>query len=169
MRTETRFPATGGFYTVAVGCDVEADPANIDRAIERLEAAMTPADRDQCEDWITALQAACARRNDGENIAEVAYDLYTDALRQYPADVAKAACVGIATKPGLNWFPVLGELTEKCDALASPRKHMLAGLKRSLAKPLPALEKDTAPEPEDRKAYVASLLRGFTRPLNPND
>lgn len=154
------FPQSGGFYEVAEGCDLSVtDPANIAPAIEKLEAAMTPATADDCEDWLTMLQAACARRNDSEDGASVAYDLYAAALRQYPADVAKAACMGMATRRGVNWFPTLGELLEQCDKLVGPRKAMLASLKAPrLAEPAPVNRK---PETEaERRAFVASLLKG---------
>lgn len=155
------FPPSGGFYDVAVGCDVSViDGANIPAAIDKLEAAMTPAQADECEDWLTMLQAACARRNDSEEGASVALDLYTAALRQYPADVAKGACMQMATRRGTNWFPTLGELLQICDTLAGPRRAMLSALKRP-AKPMPSLDRDTVPEPEDRKAYVNEMLAGF--------
>ncbi len=161
-RYETRFPPSGGFYDVAVGCDVTGDLANVTQAAERLEAAMTPAESDECEEWLAMLQAACARRNDSEAGANVALSLYTAALRQYPADVAKAACINIATKRGTNWFPTLGELMAELDHLAAPRRSMLAALRNPrLAPPAPVNRK---PETEEeRRAYVASLLAGIAR------
>ena len=159
------FPPSGGFYEVAVGCEVSVmDPASIAPAIEKLEAAMTPATADDCEDWLTMLQAACARRNDSEEGASVAFDLYSAALRQYPADVAKAACMGMATRRGVNWFPTLGELLEQCDKLAGPRQAMLAALKSPrLAPPEPVNRK---PQTEaERRAFVAATLAGlFKKP-----
>jgi hypothetical protein len=159
----TMFPPNGGFYEVAVGCDVSViDQANIAPAIEKLEAAMTPANSDECEDWLMMLQAACARRNDSEDGATVALDLYTAAIRQYPADVAKAACMGMATRRGVNWFPTLGELLEQCDKLAGPRKAMIAALKSPrLAPPQPVNRK---PETEaERRAFVAATLAGMLK------
>lgn len=87
---------------------------------------MTPAEPEQVERWVIGLQAATAGGKRSEEGAEAAFDLFTTALRQYPADVARDACQILAVG---KWFPTLGEVTAACDRLAGPRRTMLQGLK----------------------------------------
>jgi len=158
-QVKATFPASGGWVDVVVGCDIAlADEADVERAIQRVEAAMTPATADECEDWLAMMQAACARRADSEETATVALDLYSAALRQYPADVAKAACIQFATRRGTNWFPALGELLEVADRMARPRQAMLAVLRN----PPPALPIPKQREPKEvREKAVADLMAGL--------
>jgi len=153
------FPASGGWIDVVVGCDITlADGADVGRAIQRVEAAMTPATSDECEDWLAMMQAACARRADSEETATVALDLYSAALRQYPADVAKAVCIQFATRRGTNWFPALGELLEVADRMAKPRQAMLAALRSP--PPAPPIPKQREPKDVRDKA-LADLMAGY--------
>ncbi len=160
-RTELRFPKGGGFREVVVGVDVEADdPDAVEAAIAKVEAAMTPGTADDCDGWLVMLQAACAKRAESEVAAEVALTLYSAALRQYPADVAKAACMHFALRRGTNWFPALGELLEVADRLVEPRKAMLAALKA------PAVQRAITRQREPvevRRAVIAELMAGFKR------
>lgn len=87
---------------------------------------MTPAEPDQVEGWLIALQVATAGGKRSEESVEAAFNLFSAALRQYPADVARDACQTLAVG---KWFPTLGELTGACDRLAAPRRVMLQGLK----------------------------------------
>lgn len=164
LRTEWRFPQSGGSYPVVTGCAFKVDDeANIPAAIAKIEQAMTPATLDQCEGWLVMLQAATARRSDTDATAAVQYALYASELRQWPADVAKAACLSLARgKPGLsgpNWFPTLAELAQECETLAGPRHIMLARLK--CWKPPEPERIPTArgiPEPtEEEKARVRQM------------
>lgn len=134
----------GPAYRVTVGCDFNiGDEGNIPAALDKIEQAMTPATTEQCEGWLVMLQAATARRTDSEMTSAAAYNLYAAELRQWPADVAKAACERIARgRPGhsgTNWFPTLAELVSECERHAATRKAMLAGLKRYSPAPEPHL------------------------------
>lgn len=128
------------------------DHGKIPAAIEKLSQAMTPGTADQCEAWLVMLQAATARRNDSEAGSAVAYSLYASELRQWPADVARAACERLARGKGLgggaNWFPTLAELVAECERQAAPRKVLLASLSRWA----PEAERPTRPTGDDREA-----------------
>jgi len=152
---EGRYPEGKPAYYVTVGCDlVVGNPANIPAAIARIENAMTPATRDQCENWLAMMQAALAggrRSNEG---AALALDLYSGALARYPADVARKACTDLATRPhnGSAWFPALPELIAECDRQASPRQALLTALKGWK----PPTEADLLDEEARSWAYAAA-------------
>lgn len=156
---ESRFPKEGGWIDVVIGADLKlADTADLARAIERVEAAMTPAEQDQVDEWLAMTQAACARRPASEETAEVVLSLYSAAMRQYPADVARAACMHFATKRGTNWFPALGELLEVADRMALPRQMMLATLRN----PPKEAGQPFVREPADvRKTKAAEIMAGL--------
>ena len=153
------FPKNGEPYDKIVGVEMAlTDNADLPRAIERMQAAMTPASADEVEDWLTMMQAACAKRAESEDSANVALSLYTAALQQVPADVAKAACMHFATKRGTNWFPSLGELLEVTDRLTLPRQAMLD----ALLHPPPGLAIPKQRElKETRAAALAEVMAGY--------
>ena len=164
LKTENRFPVDGGYYSVVVGCTYEiADPANVAPAAAKLRAAMTPATADQVEGWLVLLQAATAARPASEASAAVAYALYASELRQYPADVAKAACANLARgeRGKVTWFPTLGEVIDACEELGHNRKAMLLGLEGWYPKP----ERGTPTEPpqrsEEDKQRVRDMLASY--------
>ena len=100
----------------------------IDRDRQRVEAVMIAATYDQAEEWLVALQAATAGGKRSEASATVALDLYAGCLLQFPADVAKAACVALALSE--DWFPPLAKLNAKCEALVEERVRMLAAIRK---------------------------------------
>lgn len=139
-RTEMRFPVDGRAYPVTVGCAFDVkDHGAIPAALDKIEQALTPASPEHCEGWLVMLQAATAHRADSGATSAVAYSLYAAELRQWPADVAKAACERLARgkvgNSGTNWFPTLAELVSECERLASNRKAIYAGLKRYVREP----------------------------------
>lgn len=137
IQRESRFPAGGGYVSVPVRCGIALEPhANPRQALVWLEAATTPPTSEQAGEWLTALQAATAGGRRSEAGTEMAYELYAGALRRYPADVARAACVELATQPrkGGNWFPTLSDLIAVCERLATPRVLMIAAVRRALGK-----------------------------------
>lgn len=157
VRTEGRFPSDGPAYRVVVGCDFTVeDPANLPAAISKVRQAMTPASVDQCEGWLVMLQAATAHRQSSDASSAAAYALYASELRQWPADVAKAACErlarGRAGTTGTVWFPTLAELVRECERMAAPRQAMLASLERWHPAPvLPLAHSRGRPTDEDRE------------------
>lgn len=127
-----RYPKSGGFRVHATGARVlpGSDAENIPQAASRMRAALTGPTKEQAEDWLVMLQAACAGGRRSEIGATVALELYAGCLMRFPADVAKAACMRLALnpRPGGNWFPTLAEINEACEALASSRRLMTHAL-----------------------------------------
>lgn len=129
---EARFPEGCAPMVVTAGYEIViSEPQQVPAAIGRIESAMTPADREKCEDWLVMLQAALAGGKKSAVAASVALELYVGALRRYPADVAKRACEDLATKPraGGAWFPALPELVAELERQAAPRKALLDALR----------------------------------------
>lgn len=161
-RAEYRFPEGGQPYSVVSGYDLTIeDEAQIPAALAKIEQALTPATAEQCETWLVMLQAATARRADSEMSAAVAYTLYASELRQWPADVAKAACERLARgKPGLsgpNWFPTLAEVVQECERFAAPRKALYLSLQHW--KPAPAYFPTARGVPEPSAEDKAAVHR----------
>jgi hypothetical protein len=163
LRVETRFPPEGGFYTVVAGCHFDGmTPDKREAAVAKVRAAMTPPTLEQAENWLVALQAACAPNRRSEANTAVALELYAGALCRYPADVAKQACMELALRHPrageTNWFPTLGELDAACQLRAAPRRAMLQALETWSPKP-----KREELSPEQRKAMAAELIRAVAR------
>jgi hypothetical protein len=151
VKVETRmmFPENGKPYPVPSGSSVAAmDPDAVNRAVSRLQAATAPADHDQVEAWVIGLQVATAGGKRSEAGTEAAFNLYTAALRKYPADVAREACNELATG---KWFPTLGELIAVCDKLSGPRQAMLTALQNWK----PQTERERLTELADEWLYLA--------------
>lgn len=127
-----RYPKSGGFLAQTVGASVlpGSDAASLPQAASRMRSALTGPTKEQAEDWLIMLQAACAGGRRSEVWATVALELYAGCLMRFPADVAKAACMRLALdpRPGGNWFPTLAELNAMCDALSSSRRLMAHAL-----------------------------------------
>lgn len=129
---EGRFPVTGGYYNIAVGCNVGGIGKNLPAAIAKIEAAMTPPTKEQAEQWLVMLQAATVGARRSDEMTMIQYEMFSGHLMRFPADVAKAACEKLSLgKPGVAWMPTLGEINSECEKLASPRQCMLAALKRA--------------------------------------
>lgn len=128
---ENRFPEGAAPYRVAVGCSVEVTTREqAVAAAERFQGAMIPATRNQAEEWFYALRLATAGGAKSEMDEAARMALYVSAMAKYPADVAKAALTGFATrlKNGAAWFPTLPELIAEADNLVAPRQTIIAGL-----------------------------------------
>ena len=173
-RTESRFPRRGGFYAVPVGYEIEeATTADLPAALARVEQALMPATVEQCEGWLVMLQAATARRSEGEAATAVAYSLYASELRQWPADVARAACQNLARGEGrdgdTNWFPTLAELVAECRRLAAPRKMLVTSLRERIARPSASARPPVSEEERKRigaelQALVEKMRKPESRP-----
>lgn len=132
MLREGRYPEGKPAYFVTTGCDLAVkDTANIPAAIAKIETAMAPPTKDQCEDWLVMLQTALAGGKRSAVSATMALELYAGALSRFPADCAKAACMELATRPrtATAWFPSLPELIAECERHAGPRQALLSSLK----------------------------------------
>ncbi len=129
------------FFVAGQGVLTEVNPAKMPEAIAKVEAAMAPASREQCEDWLVMLQAALAGAKRSEAASAITLELYAATLRKFPADIAKRACEALATRPrkGGAWFPSLPELIAECEDQGAERQAMLNAL-RSWRAPHPATD-----------------------------
>jgi len=137
-QTENRYPAEGGYYHELRGVSVaNLTPDNRAKAAQAYRLAMTPPTREQAEEWVAMLHAATAHRSEGEGGMEVALDLYANALRQYPADCARQACMNLATRrQSPNWFPTLSELMMEADDISQVRRLTCENLERTFGSPM---------------------------------
>lgn len=129
---ENRYPQDQPAYSVLAAVRVrDLSPASKSKALAAYRAAMTPPKLEQVEGWLAMLHTATAHRSEGEATLSIAIDLYASALAQYPADVAKQACMNLATRRvAPNWWPTLSELLMEADDLVAERKAILAELER---------------------------------------
>lgn len=131
-KPETRmmYPPEGGYYAKTTGFRVSGlTPANRTAARQAVESAMTRPTLDKCEEWVAGLHAVTARRGDDTATLDLTMSLYAACLAQYPADIAKSACMDFAmrtVKP--NWFPTISELNEYCERMTSQRQQLLRSL-----------------------------------------
>ena len=126
------FPEGKPPYSVNTTTGVKApSKANIERAISRIEMAMTPCTQKDAEDMIGQLSAATAMRTEDDGMSEVRLGLYVNCLMQHPADVAREAIRQFAMEPrkGTAWFPTLPEVEQACRNLSGDRLSFLFSLK----------------------------------------
>jgi hypothetical protein len=125
------YPVTGGYQRTVTGFSFEGlTENNRSSALKAVQAAMTPATAQRCEEHVSMLHAVTAHRQDGENSLRLILRLYADCLARYPADVAKSVVerfIYRSEKP--NFFPTLSELKEACDKAAAQRMALLRTLK----------------------------------------
>ena len=163
VKREWRFPEGKTPYSVSTTTGVKApSKANIERAISRIEMAMTPVTRQNAEEMVAQLSAATAMRSESEEMNEVKLDLYVDCLLRHPADVAREAIRQFAVEPrkGTAWFPTLPEVEHACRNLSGDRLSFLFGLK-AWKEPDPQVEAVKALERDWRRlsTETTELLR----------
>lgn len=132
LTTEMRFPAGGAPYSVAVGANLTIpDQDAASKAIMRFQGAMAPPEKTQAEEWFWMLRLATTGAKRSEMDETGTLELYAATLARYPADVAKTACMNLATRPRAEtaWFPTLPEVVAECDRLVSPRVAMIGALR----------------------------------------
>jgi len=132
-RYRTVFPKGGGSYDMVIGFDVGGSVTQAPAILRWIEAASTPADTRDIEGWLAELSVLTIPRKGDAMSGEVTLVAYASRLRQYPADIARAALLDHPWK----FWPSWAELQEVCDRLKAPRLHMAA-----------ALENPTAQEPD---------------------
>jgi hypothetical protein len=121
VRTECRFPEGGGFYDVVAGVDIEVrDPASAVGAYADVLSALVGPTKQQAGELVAFLSVACIRRGESEATNAIALAVYSEQLRQFPADVARHACVEWARKN--KWFPALAEIVALGERFAAPRR-----------------------------------------------
>lgn len=131
VRFEGRYPTGPNgerlpSYQVAVGCEVDGTPVALDSAQSALAGFMTPAEAREIEGWLAELSVIVARRPGPEFDECLRLEAYAGRLRRYPADVVRAALLDRSWQ----FWPTWRELEVVCDALASPRRAMMAALER---------------------------------------
>ncbi len=110
---------------IVKGCDVIGTPEARAEAIAALEKLETPADARGVEAWLAELSVIVAKRQDDEFTESLRLEAYASRLRQYSADVARAA---VLDHPWKFW-PSWAELEALCNQLVAPRKAMLAAMR----------------------------------------
>jgi len=172
IKYQSRYPAGGGSYEVAVGCDIHGTDAQRQAAIADLQGFQTPPEKEHIEDWLAELSVITAGRGPDGISAELLVSAYSSRLSLFPADVVRWALLTKTWK----WFPTWDELESICKAKASPRRHMIAALSKPEPDPEPVMRAPTQEErdriqalvdemypqksAEERKAAVDIALRG---------
>jgi hypothetical protein len=148
-RTEGRYPEGRPSYTVVVGCRVAGDESGRMAALADLSKLATPAPIREIEGWLAELSVMVARRPQEEIDEALRLSAYSGRLQAYPADVARAALLDHRWK----FWPTWEELAGVCDALSSPRRHMVS----ALSFPIEPREERRAPPSPDERAKVAEI------------
>ena len=130
------------YYVVAVGCDI-AEGGDRKAALRDLENFMTPAPIRQIEGWLAELSVMVARRQEDAFADELRVSVYSLRLSLFPADVVKTV---LLKRPHKFW-PTWEELERQCQAMTTPRQHMIAAIKRG---PTPKEEPRRPPTDEER-------------------
>jgi hypothetical protein len=131
IKYETRFPRGPNgermpTYTLATGCKVYGNNVARKAALADLIEFQTPASPRQIECWLAELSVLCASRLREEMESALMITAYSSRLANYPADVVHDALL----KKTWKWWPTWDELQKYCEAAASPRRHMIAALKK---------------------------------------
>lgn len=127
---EWRFPPDKPPYRLIHNVFARGPRENIPAAYAKVAAAMVPATRDQVEEWLAMLQVATAGGRRSEGSSKLALAVYVNALKDYPADVVKAAAERAMAEE--EWFPPLARLINACKHLSANRKLMLETFARSV-------------------------------------
>ena len=90
-------------------------------AANALAGFVTPAPKNQIEEWIAELSVITRRRQDDDITENLRLSAYSSRLADYPADVAREALL----KHKWLFFPAWAELQEVCEKLAAPRRAMI--------------------------------------------
>lgn len=164
VRLEHRFPSGPNgerlpSYAVAVGCDVTGDRAAVDVALADLKNFLEPAPIRQIEAWIAELSVISARRADDEFSESLRVTAYSSRLSRYPADVARH----VLLKQTYKFFPTWDELEKRCEAMAGPRRQMIAALERGPEPKEPERRAATDEERERIQAMVDEMFPSYNQ------
>ena len=157
VKYEMRFPTGPNgerlpSYDVAVGCDISG--GDVGAALADLRNFMAPAPPREIEGWIAELSVISARRAGDEFSEGLRLTAYAMRLARYPADVARHVLLSQTYK----FFPTWDELEKRCEAIAGPRRHMIAALERGPEPPEPLRRPATDEEKARIKALVDELF-----------
>ena len=140
-----------GFDTWARGCEVSGPADARATAADELERLMEPAPLRMIEEWLAELSVIVARRADDDFGDSLRVTAYASRLREYPADVARAAVIGGRWK----FWPAWSEMEVICERKVAARRHMIAALRRADDPP----EQRKLPTMEERERLVRQLVR----------
>lgn len=138
-------------YTVAVGCDIRGGKAAREAALADLVKFQEPPAVRQIEDWLAELSVLTAGRGADGIAAELLLTAYAARLGRYPADVVRHV---LLVRPW-KWFPTWAELEKVCEAMAGPRRHMIAALNQPEPDPEPTRRAPTQGERDRIAALIA--------------
>jgi hypothetical protein len=157
VKYESRYPSGPNgerlpSYMVAVTCEVSPNGDHA-AALADLRNFLTPAPIREIEAWLAVLSVTVAKRRDDEFTEELRLTTYASRLARYPADVAREV-----TSQTYGFWPTWEEMEKRCEALAGPRRHMIAALERGPQPPEPAYRPPTAEERERIRAMVEEMF-----------
>lgn len=137
---------------------VTGDAAARREAVTALAGFVTPAPKNQIEEWLAELSVITRRKQDDDITESLRLSAYSSRLAEYPADVAREALL----RHKWLFFPAWAELQDVCDKLAAPRRAMIWHLENAPQVEAPEPREDTSPE---RKAEMASYVQKVTKAM----
>ena len=127
-------------------------------AVNALAGFVTPAPKNQIEEWIAELSVITRRRQDDDITENLRLSAYSSRLADYPADVAREALL----KHKWLFFPAWAELQEVCEKLAAPRRAMIWHLQNAPQ----AQEPDPREIPSaERRAEMVAYAQRVTKEM----
>lgn len=137
---------------------VTGDAAARREAVTALAGFVTPAPKNQIEEWLAELSVITRRKQDDDITESLRLSAYSSRLAEYPADVAREALL----RHKWLFFPAWAELQDVCDKLAAPRRAMIWHLVNAPQVEAPEPREDTSPE---RKAEMAAYVQKVTKAM----
>lgn len=127
-------------------------------AVNALAGFVTPAPKNQIEEWIAELSVITRRRQDDDITENLRLSAYSSRLADFPADVAREALL----KHKWLFFPAWAELQEVCEKLAAPRRAMIWHLQNAPQ----AQEPDSREIPSaERRAEMIAYAQRVTKEM----
>jgi len=111
---------------------------------------MTPAPMRKVEEWIARLSVVSAKRKDDAFSEELRVLEYSSRLSRYPADIVRH----VLLERSYKFFPTWDELQKVCDAMTSPRRHMIAALERG-----PERKEERRPPTDDERQRINDYIK----------
>tara|TARA_B100000519_G_C14252784_1_gene443370 strand:- start:966 stop:1457 length:492 start_codon:yes stop_codon:yes gene_type:complete len=139
-----------------VSCEAFGGEDQRRAALADLRMMIEPAPVEWIEEWLAELSVLTAGRGREGLDAELMVTAFASRLRAYPADVVKDTLLRRAWK----WFPSWEELEKICNALASPRRHMIAALEGPEPKRPPMMRRATQEEKDRMQAMIDEMFPG---------
>ena len=103
---------------------------NAKAAFDLVSAAMAPMEREMLEEYLAVLDAVTATGRRSDNRAKLAFEVYSQYLSWYPADVIKAALNEFIKTS--KWFPTLFEVIDEANKLVAFRLCLVDQLNKKI-------------------------------------